>query len=60
MYVLGCVLYVEGKAVGEFSSHWAACTAMLRLSNPDFESLGGDKPEDLEVERQIQEHQAHG
>lgn len=42
--------------LGTFSSHWAACAAMIRLSgNPDFQSLGGDKPEDLALEKQIAE-----
>lgn len=42
-----------GNCLGTFSSHWAACAAMIRLSNPDFRSLGGDKPEDLAVEASI-------
>jgi hypothetical protein len=42
-----------GRFLGTFSSHWAACAAMIRLSDPGFRSMGGDKPEDLAVERQI-------
>ena len=42
-----------GRCLGIFSSHWAACAAMIRLSNPDFRSLGGDKQEDLDIEAQI-------
>lgn len=42
-----------GKALGVFSSHWAAIAAMIRLGDPSFRSLGGDKPEDLEVEAQV-------
>lgn len=40
----------SGQVLGTFSSHWAACAAMIRISDPDFRSLGGDKPEDLAVE----------
>jgi hypothetical protein len=36
-----------------FSSHWAACAAMIRLRQPDFVSLGGDKPEDLAEEARL-------
>lgn len=43
----------DGTVAGTFSSHWSAVAAMLRLSNPAFKSLGGDKPEDLEVERRL-------
>lgn len=42
-----------GGALGTFSSHWAACAAMIRLSQPDFKSTGGDKPEDLAEEARI-------
>lgn len=41
------------RVLGTFSSHWAACAAMIRLSDPDFKSLGGDKPEDLATESKI-------
>lgn len=43
----------DGRRAGPFSSHWAACAAMLRLSNPAFVSMGGDKPEDLEIEQSV-------
>lgn len=33
-----------------FSSHWAAVAALVRLSHPDFKSIGGDKAEDLAKE----------
>lgn len=53
--------YVLGKRVmfprwprpvplGTFSSHWAAVAALVRLHQPEFRSLGGDKPEDLAAE----------
>jgi hypothetical protein len=42
-----------GNGLGTFSSHWAACAAMIRLSDPTFVSLGGDKAEDLAVEERI-------
>ena len=45
----------EGEPLGVFSSHWAACAAMLRLGNPDFVSLGGDAVQDLAVESVIRE-----
>jgi len=40
----------EGRCLGTFSCHWAACAAMIRLRDPNFRSLGGDRPEDLAVE----------
>lgn len=40
----------EGHCLGTFSCHWAACAAMIRLHDPKFRSLGGDKSEDLAVE----------
>ncbi len=43
----------DGRRIGPFSSHWAACAAMIRLSDPGFTSLGGDKPEDLAIEKTI-------
>ena len=50
-YVDGNTLVLaSGVRVGPFSSHWAACAAMIRLSNPSFESLGGDKQCDLDIE----------
>lgn len=41
----------DGTKIGPFSSHWAACAAMICMSDPQFQSLGGDKPPDLEIER---------
>ena len=41
----------DGSRIGPFSSHWAACAAMIRLSEPWFKSLGGDKPADLAIEQ---------
>jgi hypothetical protein len=38
---------------GPFSSHWAACAAMIRLSIPTFRSTGGDREGDLALERAI-------
>ena len=43
----------NGTVLGTFSSHWAACAAMIRFYDPLFVSTGGDKPEDLEIERHI-------
>jgi hypothetical protein len=43
----------DERRFGPFSSHWAACAAMIRLSDPGFVSLGGDKPEDLAIEKTI-------
>lgn len=36
--------------LGTYSSHWAACAAMIRLHNSRFRSLGEDRPEDLALE----------
>lgn len=50
-YADGNTLVLDsGQRIGPFSSHWAACAAMIRLSEPSFRSLGGDKPEDLAIE----------
>lgn len=40
----------DGRRVGPFTHHWAAVAAMIRLSDPEFRSLGGDKPENLAIE----------
>lgn len=45
----------EGAIMATFSSHWAACAAMIRLHTPDFKSLGTDKPEDLAIEKALRE-----
>lgn len=41
------------EVVGIFSSHWAAVAAMVRVNDPSFKSIGGDKPEDLAEEARI-------
>lgn len=43
----------DGSRWGPFTSHWAACAAMIRLSDPTFRSTGGDKAIDLCVEKEI-------
>lgn len=43
----------DHSLLGTFSGHWPAVAALLRLSDPDFRSLGGDKPEDLAIEQDI-------
>lgn len=47
------LVLADGRRFGPFSSHWAGCAAMIRLSDPAFRSLGGDKPEDLAIEKGI-------
>lgn len=55
MYVFSNELREDShKTVGVFSSHWAAVAAMLRLTDPAFKSLGGDKKEDLAIEATMQ------
>lgn len=41
----------DGRRIGPFSHHWAACAAMIRRSDPGFVSTSGDNPEDLAIER---------
>lgn len=43
----------NGETLAEFPSHWEAVAAMLRLSNPGFRSLGGDKPDARHVEDEM-------
>ncbi len=43
----------DGSKWGPFTSHWAATAAMIRLSDPTFWSLGGDKAVDLAIEADI-------
>jgi hypothetical protein len=43
----------DGRAVGPFSSHWAAVAAMIRAGDPSFKSLGGDRQSDLDLEASI-------
>jgi hypothetical protein len=51
MYAYCSSLYADdGTFLATFSSHWAACAAMIRRSDPSFRSLGGDKEEDIMVE----------
>lgn len=38
-----------------FSCHWAAVAALVRLHQPEFTSIGGDRPEDLAAERGLRE-----
>ena len=40
----------DGRRVGPFSSHWAACAAMIRIYDPTFVSTGGDRQEDIAIE----------
>lgn len=39
--------------IARFSSHWAAVAAMIRLHDPEFKSMGGDREADLETERSM-------
>jgi hypothetical protein len=48
----------DGSVLGIFSRHWAACAAMIRLSDPTFVSLGGDRPEDLAEEARVRARMA--
>jgi hypothetical protein len=43
----------DGSKWGPFTSHWAATAALIRLGDPTFKSLGGDKAVDLAIERDI-------
>jgi len=43
----------NGRRVGPFSSHWAACAAMIRQRDPGFRSTGGDRLDDLAREAEI-------
>lgn len=43
----------DGSRWGPFTSSWAAVAAMIRLSDPGFVSLGGDKAIDLAIESDI-------
>jgi hypothetical protein len=46
------LVLADGRRVGPFSSHWAACAAMIRMSDPNFKSTGGDRADDLAIERE--------
>lgn len=41
--------------IGVFSCHWAAVAALVRLRQPEFKSLDGDKKEDLDKEPAMRE-----
>lgn len=43
----------DSTVLATFNTHWQAVAAMIRLSNPDFKSLGGDDPEALATEREM-------
>jgi hypothetical protein len=55
MHVTDRTLIMDtGETIGPFSSHWAAVAAvaaMIRLDDPGFRSLGGDRPDDLVIEK---------
>lgn len=55
VHVVGSYLMLPGRPPVEFSRHWAACAAMIRLTDPDFRSLGEDRPEDLAKEAPLHE-----
>ena len=48
----------DGAVLATFKSHWQAVAAMIRLSNPDFVSTGGDAPEALTIEAEMRERMA--
>ncbi len=50
--ILACHSASRGGPVtlGVFSCHWAAVAALVRLSQPEFKSLNGDRREDLVIE----------
>lgn len=51
MHVTDRTLILDtGALIGPFSSHWAAVAAMIRMDDPGFRSLGGDRADDLEIE----------
>lgn len=41
--------------IATFSSHWQACAALIRLTDPGFRSLGGDPAPDLGEEARMRE-----
>jgi hypothetical protein len=45
------LVLLDGRRIGPFSSHWAAVAALIRLGDPSFVSLGGDRPDDLAIEQ---------
>lgn len=44
------LVFEPGGRYGPFSSHWAACAAMIRVKDPAFRSTGGDRASDLAIE----------
>jgi hypothetical protein len=48
----------DGTVLGTFKSHWQAVAAMIRLSDPEFKSLGGDPPDALVIEAEIRKNLA--
>jgi hypothetical protein len=45
----------SGQSIGSFKSHWQAVAAMIRISNPQFESTGGDSPETIGAENEMRQ-----
>jgi len=43
----------QPQVIGAFSCHWAAVAALVRLHQPDFKSLGGDRRDDLAMETEM-------
>lgn len=37
----------DGSLIADFPSHWAACAAMIQISDPNFRSLGKPTPFEL-------------
>lgn len=37
----------DGTVIADFPNHWAACAAMIQISNPEFRSLGKPAPFEL-------------
>ena len=48
----------DGTVLATFKTHWQAVAAMIRLSDPNFVSLGGDHPEALAIEAEMRERMA--
>ncbi|MET4184978.1 hypothetical protein ABIB94_007107 [Bradyrhizobium sp. JR7.2] len=34
----------DGSIIADFPSHWAACAAMIQITDTNFRSLGGPTP----------------
>jgi hypothetical protein len=50
----------DGTILAAFKTHWQAVAAMIRLSKPDFVSLGGDDPQALATEREMRRRLEQG